>query len=586
MTDRVQEFFAALLEWAAALETFRAAQLRVAAGVHPARPAEWAAALSRLGLAAGPPAGPANTSDFAAAVAAAAALGRMALATSEAARVILDPGAFARTGQTETEDRRAALRAAAGAAAAAAGARRRALAAAGAAGAAAPAGAWRAVAAADRFVGEVATEAYVCALRCAESDSESGADSDSDSESASGSAAALAAAADGVLGIAPDSAAAVARDTTALAQYHVLQRLNEEVPGLVQGADARAVASETARAVAETARAVAETAQTIVDISLPQASFDIEYDLTRLIDRRRATEFGAIAPMTAGLSHRLVERLRTIRAAPRTAHGAAPQPADGAAQLPQPPARVPAGEPLRLRVAPLLDGDCEGALRVAPPRARARAPFAGARPRAAALAAAGAAAGTAALAAAPWPPAGRDLRAEFDAKVRDNPVPAGAPSRDELLAALAAAFEGALAAAPPADRAAYYEAAAGESAETYITAALARIAAAHGSATLQIAASALQVGNSGGGRSAGLARELRLTRMLTTIAAARDLRRQLAEAFARLRPDYAELGPAGEVVQRAALMAGWRRAAAAAVAATTAAPIVPSLKLYSATLAV
>ncbi len=574
MTARVQEFFAALLEWAAALETFRAAQLRVAAGVHPARPAEWAAALSRLGLAAGPPAGPTNTSDFAAAVAAAAALGRTALATSEAARVILDPGAFARTGQTETEDRRAALRAAAGAAAAAAGARRRALAAAGAAGAAAPAGAWRAVAAADRFVGEVATEAYVCALRCADSESESESDSDSDSESGadSESAAALAAAADGVLGIAPDSAAAVGRDTTALAQYHVLQRLNEEVPGLVQGADARAVASETA--------------QTIVDISLPQASFDIEYDLTRLIDRRRATEFGAIAPMTAGLSHRLVERLRTIRAAPRTAHGAAPQPADGAAQLPQPPARVPAGEPLRLRVAPLLDGDCEGALRVAPPRARARAPFAGARPRAAALAAAGAAAGTAALAAAPWPPAGRDLRAEFDAKVRDNPVPAGAPSRDELLAALAAAFEGALAAAPPADRAAYYEAAAGESAETYITAALARIAAAHGSATLQIAASALQVGNSGGGRSAGLARELRLTRMLTTIAAARDLRRQLAEAFARLRPDYAELGPAGEVVQRAALMAGWRRAAAAAVAATTAAPIVPSLKLYSATLAV
>ena len=53
-----------------------------------------------------------------------------------------------------------------------------------------------------------------------------------------------------------------------------------------------------------------------LDVSLPQARLAVEYDLAPLIDKRRAAEFGPIAPSTSGLNYKLVERLRTIRVAP------------------------------------------------------------------------------------------------------------------------------------------------------------------------------------------------------------------------------------------------------------------------------
>jgi len=541
-------FHGALADWSRALADYRAAQLHCAARVAPADAKKWAAARQQLDsaelefeLPSGMPSE----------LAAAAQLSRASVAINGAAQVLLDPASFASSGQTDTGDRMTALKKAAAAATAAAATKQQATMRAGEYGAGCPlADLQAALECPDRFGGEVATELFVSALRCAKCECKS--------ECKCIRSTALASAPDMILGIEPDSRAAAARDMAALSGYHILQRLNEEIPGFVSGDDRDNGAPSGA-----------------IDVSIASASFDVEYDLARLIDRRRATQFGPVAAMTAGLNYRIVERMRSIRAAARFRRDTAAPPAE-------PPLICPANSRLQLSVG--------GAARVAPPARSDRAPFAGARPRAAAHAAAVAAATEAAIraesawrAGAPGRPA-RDLRAEFDSRVRANPVPAGAPAGGELLAAVTAAFEAALYARPPADAKAFVEMACGADAVSYICAAYcARPGVAHLSDARPRGRPPIA--------AAALAREAYQTRMLSVTAAAREFQRHLAAAFAQQQPgDGAFVGKradeSADAVRHTALMVDFRRAAAAAQAACIALPIAPSLKLYSATLAV
>ena len=572
-------FYGALTDWSAALADYRSAQLHCTVRVVPADAKKWAAARQQLDIAELKFDTPDDAScDLTRALAAAAQLSRASIAINNAARVLLDPASFASSGQTDTGDRITALKKAAAAATAAAASKQQALMRAGEYGAHAFPDLQKALLSPDRFDGEVATELFVCALRCACSANSALCTANSAECSANSAectakyATALAAAPDAILGIEPDSRAAAARDAAALSGYHVLQCLNEEIPGFVTGDD-----SKTVRASGEGAA---------VDVSIAHATFDVEYDLARLIDRRRATQFGPVAAMTAGLNYRIVERMRTIRAIPRFrrdgADGGADDGIDGAKMIAtQPPLICPANTQLQLTVG--------GEARVAPPARRDRAPFAGARPRAAAHAAAVAAAAESAIraesawrAGAPGHPA-RDLRAEFDSRVRADPVPPGAPGGGELLAAVVAAFEAALYARPPSNVKDFVELACGAGAVSgYICAAY----------STQLGVAYLSDARPRGRppiAAAALTREAYQTRMLSVMTAAQEFQRHLAAAFAQQRPGvgaFASLDNSKDDVRHAALMVDYRRAAAAAQVACIALPVVPSLKLYSATLTV
>ncbi len=543
-------FYSALVDWSTALADYRAAQLHCAVRVAPADRKKWAAAQRQLDSAELKIVTPNGEScDLTHALAAAAQLSHASIAINNAAQVLLDPASFMSSGQTDTSDRITALKKAAAAAIAAAATKQQALMRAGAYGARAFTDLENALVSPDRFGGEVATELFVCALRCAKCDAKC------DAEFAT----ALATAPDAILGIEPDSLAAAARDAAALSEYHVLQRLNEEIPGFVTGDDSKMM------------HAPSDITEAAVDVSIAHATFDIEYDLARLIDRRRATQFGPVAAMTTGLNYRIVERMRTIRAIPRFRR-------DGTDVAVQPPLICPADARLQLSVG--------GVARVAPPARRDRAPFAGARPRAAAHAAAVAAATESAIRAESAWRAGalgrpaRNLQAEFDSRVRADPVPAGAPAGGELLAAVTAAFEVALYARPPADVKAFIELACGAGAVGYICAAyctqlgIAYLSDARPRGRPPIAAAALE-------------REAYQTRMLSVVAAAHEFQRHLSAAFAQQRPGASAFADkSADSVRHAALMIDYRRAAAAAQAACIALPVVPSLKLYSATLTV
>ena len=252
----------------------------------------------------------------------------------------------------------------------------------------------------------------------------------------------LAAAPDGALGIPADSREAAAHDAATLSKYHPLQALNEEVPGFTytkKGAEERCPACQ-------------------IDIRLPAATRDVEYDLARLIDRRYATQFGPIQTQTTGLNYHLVQRLQTVKITPRTPPGTDPDaPTETDPDAPRPDEDAPdtpgtassCAVPDAPRCAPIcLAGD---RLQFAGTKLRSaalpydRAFLAGARPRRLALAALVAAAAVRQITAEDSMGVGRarraELQAKFDARVRADPVPAGAPGKDLIVAALVKAFE-------------------------------------------------------------------------------------------------------------------------------------------------
>lgn len=106
---------------------------------------------------------------------------------------------------------------------------------------------------------------------------------------------------DYALGIAPDTAAAVAAAEVARAGLHPLQAM-EITFGLVPDAAAESAADGAA--------------VVSLDLTLPQAGTAVRYDIGPLIDARRAAQHGPLASMNSGLNFRLVERLRTITETP------------------------------------------------------------------------------------------------------------------------------------------------------------------------------------------------------------------------------------------------------------------------------
>lgn len=54
----------------------------------------------------------------------------------------------------------------------------------------------------------------------------------------------------------------------------------------------------------------------VVDVTLPQATMAVRYDLAPLIDAQAAAKFGPLATIFSGLSYRLVQRLKTIEESP------------------------------------------------------------------------------------------------------------------------------------------------------------------------------------------------------------------------------------------------------------------------------
>jgi hypothetical protein len=98
---------------------------------------------------------------------------------------------------------------------------------------------------------------------------------------------------DCILGVEPDTPAAVQKAVAARAGLHPIQAM-EITFGLVPGPEVEAPPAVR------------------LDLTLPQAGTAVHYDLAPLVDARRASEFGPIASANSGLNFRLVERLRTI----------------------------------------------------------------------------------------------------------------------------------------------------------------------------------------------------------------------------------------------------------------------------------
>ena len=150
---------------------------------------------------------------------------------------------------------------------------------------------------------------------------------------------------DCALGIPADTIAAATHDAAEFAHLHPLQRIGGAVP-----VGELALQRET------------------IDLSLPQALFDVVYNITPLIDRKEATKSGPMVNIEAGLNYNIVERLLTIRMTPRVPRQSS-QPEIGVI--------APAGESLSVslnrKTAGLLSG------------ASARAYFSGIRPRAEAV---------------------------------------------------------------------------------------------------------------------------------------------------------------------------------------------------------
>jgi hypothetical protein len=386
--------------------------------------------------------------------------------------------------------------------------------------------------------GGVATELYLGLLVCLRT----------------GAAAVLLdAAKDTTLGCSPDAPAAAAAATRALAGYHPLQ------------------AMAYAPAVPE-APAPDTPAERAVDLTLPQARLAVVYDLGLLIDGRRARELGALVPATAGLSHRLVERLRSIRAVPLRPGAAGPVGHEGART-----AREPEAALVRGAITVTTDGGntvhALGPAGHVPPGGP-WAPFAGARPRAEQYAAATAQLILRGLQAdrdRGWTP---DLRERYGAAVEGRGEREDACPPEATVGALVAEFRRALEAGPPADDAALRELVLPEAAPgDYVAAAVSRVADGLLEGRLR---QCLGV-PAPPAPYAAVEREARLSQLVHVTDAAQALRLRLRLAH-RPQPEAFALPPAQ---RQEALLAAFRRAAEAALAGPPLACAPLTLKLYA-----
>lgn len=50
-----------------------------------------------------------------------------------------------------------------------------------------------------------------------------------------------------------------------------------------------------------------------IDITFPQSTYSVKYDILPLISRKKILEYGTIAPLNSGINYKLIERLRTIK---------------------------------------------------------------------------------------------------------------------------------------------------------------------------------------------------------------------------------------------------------------------------------
>jgi len=469
------------------------------------------------------------------------------LRLEEAAVVILDPNVqhaiSAGMSRTYSDNVRSLLRAIAAAREATLAGRRGALAAATPAGAALAAGLSAAAVAAaygraaqqgDPQRGGVATELYVSALLCLGSPA---------------AAALLGSAKDAALGGAADTRAAAEADTEALAEYHPCQAMGYApvLSAAPKGADGRGA----------------------VDISFPQARLAVSYDLAPLIDRRRALEYGPVAPATSGLNYRLVERFRTIRSEPVAAPA-------GPVAAPAGPVAEPAGRPAFIEGPLLVTADGGATVHRLGPAAGEWAPFAGAQPRVARYADASAAVILDRLRAereAGW---GEQMRAEYEAAVDSGLIPSGETSADAVADALAGEFERAYDAAPPADAREFRDLAVPETPRPgdYISAAVARLTGGALSARLRSALAQPSPRTP----YAVVEREGRISQAILTLDVARGLWRRLKDAF-WVDDEAFALPP---VKRKETLLRHYRRLAADAAGAAPIYCAPPSLKLWAA----
>jgi hypothetical protein len=379
-------------------------------------------------------------------------------------------------------------------------------------------------------------------------------------------AAALAAledARDEALGLVADTAAAAGADTAALSEYHPLQAMTYALgPSLPAAGPSPPAAA--------------------LDLILPSARESVHYELAALIDADRARTGGRVASKCTGLNFPLVERLRTIRVAPRPApvsHGAD---AKDAKSVPGP---TPAGHWLLPAGTPLwVTTDGGGSTRALAPGVEggAWAPLAGSRPRVERLATASAEVILAEVRrgrARGW---GLALSEEFREAARaageGGAGGAAGLSAEELVAGLAAAFERQFDAAPPSTAAELRELAAPAVFEPgcYVCGAVALLADAHLDRSLQ----GLHA-RPGALRTPFVVaeREMRVTQAVQAFEAAQELWRRLRGVAWGLPPEaYARPGPR----LRAEALRAYRRGAAAAVAAAPLDCAPPSLKRHAA----
>ena len=380
-------------------------------------------------------------------------------------------------------------------------------------------------------LGEIGTEFYMGVLICATELAHPGA------------AAALAAAPGWALGLIPDTPRDAETASAALASYHPLQSLSSKIGGPILA-----------------------SVDSAICLQLPQVQTAIEYNIQPLIHRPTAQLSGPLAMMTAGLTPRLIERLRTIRAVQS-------EKSCGDVQL---PALVPA----RTRVGVTVDGVHVRGLAAAQAPS---APFAGARPTQLMHSARVAAAILdKAVAESSWM-RGRTPLVEFERAVMDTP---GTPAGDAVVSAVAAEFEALFDRSdPPKTARDFSDLAIGPAAaepDGYICRALMRLQSeALASGFRKWLAKPL----AGRVPMAALERESHITALVQSADNARVIQRRIADEFAAS-------GVATLAMERAAekplalrsLLTGAVRAATAAALGT--APIFvspPTLKLYAAT---
>ena len=489
--------------------------------------ARWTAALRELAEVEGllalqaPP-----TAQFESLAAAADASESALLRLESAAGAILDPNvehaAAAGMSRTYSDSVKALLRAAKSAGARAREAWRSALAAAAGAGATTADPSVAGAYAGSGGRGGIATELYVSALVCLGS-------------RLPAAASLLEAAKDTALGGAADSRAAAGADSERLAGYHPCQAM-DYTPAF-SGGDAPPGPAP--------------------DLRFPQARLAVTYDLGPLVDRRRALQYGPVASTLQGLSYRLLERLRTIRAEP-----AAPLPAAAAAAADTLPA---------IATGPIAVVAGDGARRAFGPEG-AWAPLGGARPRVAAYAGASAAVILGHVRADGW----GGLRSQYEAAVENRELPSGETAAAVLVDALVAAFERAYDTAPPSSAQDFRGLVVPEAPAPgdYISAAAARVSGQALSARLR----AVLAQHSPRVPYAVVEREGRLSQAVLALDIARALWRRLREVY------WADEGAFAQppVRRKAMLLHHFRRLASAAAAAAPIYCAPPSLKLWAA----